>query len=239
MKPMKQVTALSLLLIALCSCEQQSITRQEPTTVTDWVAANSAPATLGGITTNGPSLPFPTIIKQTYVPTNTLFAHTRCRAWRITWPTYPVGTNPDLIPTMFSVTDGTPYSFNFLNNTGAANTYKTDFNLYHDNKLASVYDMWSELTHLAIDKIDWNKLEKTRFNKSKNTAAQVETWVKGRPELFELNWEDTIDTATEIENYQQGGIYLFKLENKKRYGGIRIVSMTPRIIEVYLAEPNK
>lgn len=236
---MKKVSLFSaLLLTALCSCEQQSITRLEPTTAINPVVANSTPAALGGTIKNGPSLPAPTVIAQTYVPANDLFAHTRCRAWRITWPTYPVGTNPNLIPTMFSVANGTPYSFNFLNNTAAVNTYKTDFNLYHDNKLASVYDMWSELTHLAVDKIDWDKLEGSRFNKSKYSAASVETWVKGRPDLFALKWEDTVNTTTEIENYQQGDIYQFKLEKQNRYGGIRIVSMTPRIIEVYLAEPN-
>ena len=42
-----------LLLAALCSCEQQSITRQEPTTATDQVAANITPATLEGTAVNG------------------------------------------------------------------------------------------------------------------------------------------------------------------------------------------
>lgn len=232
---MKQASAFFLLLTTLFGCEEHSITRQEPTTATNEVVANFAPATPGDNIKKGPSLPSPAITEQTYIPANELFATTRCRAWRITWPAYPVGTSPNLIPTMFSVVNRAPYSFNFLNNTGATNTYKTDFNLYHDNKLASVYDMWSELTHVvgASDKI-----EQTWFNKSKFSAATIETWVKGRPEMFEIYWEHTIDTATKIENYQKGDVYQFELVKQHRYGGIRIVSMTPRIIEVYLAEPN-
>jgi hypothetical protein len=232
---MKQFTAFSLLLVTLCSCEPQSIIRQEPTTATNPSAANSRQSDLGGTISKGPSLPAPTIIEQTYIPANDFFAHMRCRAWRITWPTYPAGTNSNLIPTMFSIAAGTPYSFNFLNNTAAVNTYKSTFNLYHDNKIATVYNMWDKLTHVLGNT---DKLELVRFNKSKFPAASIETWVKGRPELFEIYWEDTIDTTTEIENYQKGDIYLFKLTTQNRYGGIRIVSMTPRIIEVYSAEPN-
>ncbi len=234
MKPMHQVTAFSLLLMALCSCEEQSITRQEPTTATSQASARQS-GEGGIIKSGGQPLPSPTVIEQTYVPTNEFFADFRCRTWRITWPTYPAGTNPNLIPTMFSVTNGTPYSFNFLNKTEAANTYKMDFNLYHNNNLASVYDMWSELIHV-VDAGE--KKEQAYFTKSMHTAAQVETWVKGRPDLFKHYYDYTNDNTTEIENYQKGDIYLFELINKKRYGGVRIVSMTPRIIEVYLAEPN-
>lgn len=208
--------------------------RQEVTTPTSQSSAQQS-GEGGPIKSGGQTLPAPTIIHQTYVPTNQLWAQTRCRTWRITWPTYPAGTSSNLIPTMFSVTTGTPYSFNYLNGTAAVTTYKTDFNLYHNNTLASVYDMWSSLTHVvgATDKI-----EQSWFNKSVFTATQIEGWVKGRPSLFESYWKHTPDTTTEIENYQQGDIFQFKLVKQNRYGGIRIVSMSPRIIEVYLAEPN-
>ncbi len=228
------ICVLTFCLLTLCGCEEQVITSHELTTPNSQASARQS-SQVGPIQSGGQTLPSPTIIEQTYIPANDLFAHTRCRAWRITWPTYPAGTNPSLIPTMFSVTNGTPYSFNFLNNTAAANTYKTSFNLYHNNKLASVYDMWQDLTHVlnAVDKI-----EITRFNKSMYSAAIIESWVKGRPNMFELYWKDTIDTDSKIENYKQGDIYLFKRVNQNRYGGIRIVSMTPRIIEIYSAEPN-
>ncbi|GAB3716893.1 hypothetical protein GCM10027592_58600 [Spirosoma flavus] len=234
MKPINQITLFTLLLTALCGCEAPSITSQQPSSPANPLTQGSARTGVGDIS-NGPSLPAPTISKQTYVPANDLWAETRCRAWRITWPTYPTGTDPKLMPTMFSVKDGIAYSFNFLNNTAAATTYKTDFNLYHDKKVASVYDMWSELTHVLGGS---DQLERTFFNKSKFSATTIEGWVKGRPNLFELYWEHTNDTVTEIENYKQGDIYQFHLVNQNRYGGIRIVSMSPRIIEVYLAEPN-
>lgn len=237
MKLMKQLIAFCLLLITLCGCEEQSIMQPQPTTkATNQVVANATPASLGGIIVNGPALPSLTIVEQTYIPTNEFFAHTRCRTWRITWPTYPAGTNINLIPTMFSVSNGTPYSFNFLNNTAATNTCKTNFSLYHNNKLETVSQMWDELTHVMNG---GQTFEETRFNKSKFPVSSIETWVKGRPEHFKTYWEDTIDTDSEIENYQKGDIYQFKLVNQNRYGGIRIVSLTPRIIEIYSAEPNK
>lgn len=228
--------AFTLLVATLCGCHEESIMQPQSTKATNQIVASSTQPALGGIVTNGPALPSLTVVEQTYIPSNSLFAHTRCRAWRITWPTYPVGTNSNLIPTMFSITNGAPYSFNFLNNSAATNTYKTNFNLYYNNEIATVWHMWSELTYVA-DAGD--KLEQTRFNKSKFSAASMETWVKARPDLFEIYWEDTIDTDTKIENYQKGDIYQFKLVNQKRYGGIRIVSLTPRILEIYFAEPNK
>ncbi|MFD2572662.1 hypothetical protein ACFSUS_18630 [Spirosoma soli] len=49
-------------------------------------------------------------------------------------------------------------------------------------------------------------------------------------------WVKVVLNITEFENYQQGDIYPYKLPkqrpNQYFYGGIRIVFMTPRIIEV-------
>lgn len=139
---------------------------------------------------------------------------------------------------MFSLTNGTPYSFTFLNNTLPANTYKTNFSLYYDNNLETVSGLWDELIHTHNA---GQNIETTRFKKTSYSATTIESWVKGRPDLFRIKWEDTegtIPANTKMEEYKQGDIYLFKLMSQKRYGGIRIVSMTPRIIEVYLAEPN-
>lgn len=235
MKSIKQLIAFSFLLCTLFACEEHSGTSPQPTPVISHGETGSARVGAGGIIGNVPSLPSPTIIKQTFVPTNEFWDDYRCLAWRITWPTYPAGTSPQLIPTMFSLGGGTPYSFNFLNNTQAANTFKTSFNLYHDNKIASVGDMWEELTHVFGNP---NEVETVWFNKNQVSVSTVESWVKGRPKMFELKWEQNLDSSTEFENYQKDDVYLFKLLEQKRYGGIRIVSMTPRIIEVYLAEPN-
>lgn len=213
---------------------------KQPTQETVQGTTGSARFGSGGIIVSEPSLPAPTIVSQTYIPTNSFFAEMRCRAWRISWPTYPAGTSPNLIPTMFSVASGTPYSINFLNKTQPANTFKTSFNLYHSNKLASVNDMWEELTHVNGN---ISELELVWFRKSKYSISSVETWVKGRPKLFELYWmkdaEDNVESKTEMVNYQKDDLYLFKLQKQNRYGGIRIVSISPRIIEVYLAEPNE
>lgn len=238
MKLVKEASVFSLLLVALCGCEEQLITRQEPMAPTSQVVASPAPAALGDIIGNVPSLPTPTIIEQTYVPAEEFFAHTRCRAWQITWPTYAVGTDPNKIPTVFSITNGSLNSFSFLNNTVVTNTYKATFNLYHNTKLETANTLWDELIHTFNA---GEKMETTFFKKSKHSAASIETWVKGRPELFEIYWEADIipPIGTEVKNYQQGDIYLFRRANQNRYGGIRIVSMTPRIMEVYSAEPNK
>lgn len=209
---------------------------------TNPVAANFTPAALGGIATTGPSLPLPTIIAQTYIPANENFDDTRCRAWRITWPTYPVSTNANLIPTVFTVKNGNLNSFNYLNNTAPVNTYKATFNLYHNNKLETAGTLWDELIYTFDDGVD---MDLTHFVKTKQPAASVEDWVKERPKLFKAYWEEGVfSSQNEVANYQQGDIYLFKITDldettADQYGGIRIVSMTPRIIEIYLAESNE
>ena len=62
-------------------------------------------------------------------------------------------------------------------------------------------------------------------------------WTTERPSLFETNWPGTC--ATDLE-YAEGNIFQFMLTegDVDRFGGIRVVSVTPRIIEVYLAVPN-
>lgn len=235
MKLVKQAGAFSLFLMALCGCEEQSITRQEPTAPSSQVVASPAPASFGDIIGNVPSLPSPTIIEQTYVPPNELFAHTRCRAWRITWPTYPANTNPSLIPTVFTVSNGGLNSFHFLNNIAASTTYKTTFNLYNLAKLESANTLWSELKYVSGA---GDKMETTWFYKTDYSAKTIENLVKGRPSHFELYWNDALNVNNTELTYQQGDVFLYRLLEQNRYGGIRIVSMTPRIIEVYLAEPN-
>lgn len=61
-------------------------------------------------------------------------------------------------------------------------------------------------------------------------------WVTERPSLFETLWPG-FGAATEEVDYSEGDFIQFALFSG-HYGGIRIVSMTPRIIEIYLAVPN-
>ena len=237
---MKQVHAaiFSLLLMALCGCEEQSITNQDPTTRTDRSPITAAPESDGGspLISNGQSLPLPTITKQTFTPAYSLFADTKCHTWRITWPTYPAGTDPTKIPTVFSVLTGGLNSFSFLNNTLASNTYKSTFNLYNNDKLETANTLWSELKY-AYEAGE--KMTQVWFSKKAYSVKEIEYMVKERPQLFEIYWQNPTDLYTEF-SCKQGETYLFnlKLDQQQRYGGIRIVSMTPRIIEIYLSEPT-
>ncbi|GAB2603453.1 hypothetical protein [Spirosoma areae] len=233
------LSLLTFCLIAICGCKEQVITSQERTTST---AQGSARESSGGgiINPGGQTLPPPTITKQTFIPDYKPFAETKCQTWRITWPTYPAGTDPNLIPTVFTAANGALNSFQYLNNTSASTTYKTNFNLYNNTKLETANTLWTELTYAYGA---GQKMEMAWFYKTNYTVSKIEYMVKERPSLFGTYWEsasfDVYNLYTEF-TYKQGDIFLFKLGNQNpyRYGGVRIVSMTPRIIEVYLAEPN-
>ncbi|GAB2600397.1 hypothetical protein [Spirosoma areae] len=244
---MKHLTSLfAFCLLALCSCEEQAITRQQATTPTPQSSARQS-SQGSPIKSGGQTLPPPIITKQTFIPAYSLFAETKCQAWRITWPTYPAGTDPNQIPTVFTVANGALNSFHYLNNTSASTTDKTNFNLYNNAQLKTANMLWSELKHVLDDN---DKMDVTYFYKTNYSVDKLEYMVKERPSLFETYWTSAQFTVTNYNNYftyQQGDIYLYKLQNlhpdwnqnPNRYGGIRIVSMSPRIIEVYLAEPNQ
>ncbi|WP_026308534.1 hypothetical protein [Spirosoma spitsbergense] len=233
MQHVKTVTIFALSVMALWGCEERFMEPQGPTTRADKVL-NPPSEGNGGFTPNpgGQSLPYPTIIKQTFVPENELFAYMKCLTWRIEWPNYPSGTDENKIPTVFTLSNGALNSFDYLNGVSAATTYKANFNLYHNAKLETANTLWNELTYTFGA---GNQMETTWFNKTNYSAKTIEDWVKKRPSLFKSYW---VDNNQEPPTYQQGDIFLFRLTDQNRYGGIRIVSMTPRIIEVYLAVPN-
>ncbi|MBC7922455.1 MAG: hypothetical protein H7Z75_15350 [Ferruginibacter sp.] len=188
----------------------------------------------GGFTDlpGGQRFPYPTITKKVFIPTNDLWAHTKCLTWKITWPAYPNNADPDRIPTVFSTGNGALNSFYFLNNTSQQNTYKAHFSLHHLDKVESANNMWAELTHAygSLANMEFVSFAKTDF-----PANIIEGWVKYRPSHFEEYWPVLSDYELQ---YQEGDIILYKLEKQNLYGGIRIVSMNPRVIEVYLAVPN-
>ncbi|MGM9510458.1 hypothetical protein ACS5NO_22180 [Larkinella sp. GY13] len=239
MQKVNVVTVFALCLVTLCGCEESFIERQEMLTSTGKVA-NPESEGIGGVKTNpgGQSLPYPTITRKTFIPDYDLWAHTKCHTWRIEWPNYPAGTDPNKIPTVFTLSNGALNSFDYLNAQSASNTYKTHFNLYHNAQLEMSSTLWDELIY-SFNGSD--QMEITWFNKTDISVKSLEHWVKERPALFENNW---VDNSQEPPVYQQGDVFLFKVMNlsspmiPNRYGGIRIVSMTPRIIEVYLAVPN-
>jgi hypothetical protein len=178
---------------------------------------------------NGERVAYPAIIERTFIPSNSLFANHKCLAWKITWPTYPASIDPEKIPTVFRTSNGALNSIYYLNNTHPKTTLVANFSLYHNNKLESAVTMWEELDYTDLS------MEPVYFYKTSYSAEIIEGWVKERPQLFAVNW---VSSVTSEVQYQAGDIYLFKLVNKGLYGGIRIVSMTPRVIEVYLAVPN-
>lgn len=226
------VTVFALLLTALCGCEESLVRRQSLTARADGFVPNPPPDDVGGYTHLPGGQSYPTIVQQTFIPSDPLFAHTKCLTWRIEWPNYPAGTDPNTIPTVFRLSNGSLYSFGYLNGLTPSNTYKTNFNLFHNAQLETASTLWDELIHTFGN---GEYMESTWFNETSYSAKTIEGWVKERPGLFEEKW---VDNNQQPPVYQQGDIFLFKLLEQNRYGGIRIVSMTPRIIEVYLAVPN-
>lgn len=79
----------------------------------------------------------------------------------------------------------------------------------------------------------------TNFTKYDVELANLYNWVTQRPQMFELrynevSYEDKHDKVT----YEEGDFFLLHIQEKNRYGAIRIVSESPRIIEIYITEPN-
>lgn len=175
-------------------------------------------------------VPYPEIIKKIYIPTYRLWAGTKCLAWRITWPEYNGSVSTDKIASVFTTPSGALNSFHYLNNVDPQNTYNTKFSLYHDNKVECTFGMWDELPYV-LD----GGMETVYFAKTDQPLNIVQHWVEDRPSQFEDYWPG--GSNLELE-YEQGDIILFREVDANRYGGIRIVSVTPRIIEVYFAVPN-
>lgn len=171
-------------------------------------------------------MPVPTITEYTFIPTNSWFAHTKCTAWRIEWPAYGAGMNKDYIPNFFATSTGALNSSNFLTNNPAVKQ-NVNFSLYHDKKLTTA--AWISGMPASIQPV-WMK----KYNL---TPAEIESIVKNRPSSFESHWPHAGDLVSS-EDYKAGDFFLYKLANDLLYGGVRIVSEEPRIIEVYLAMPN-
>lgn len=196
--------------------------------------------TLGGGGHDGPGgfeenpdgrYPYPEIIEKEYIPPYDLFAEEKCLAWRITWPWYDDDFDSEKIPTVLSFNTGALNSINYLNNTSPGNTHNGTLSLYYNYKVESANTMWSELTYSFGEP----SMETVYFAKNDVSLETIMDWVTERPSLFEHHWPGS--SYNDME-YEEGDFIQFELENANRYGGIRIVSMTPRIIEVYLAVPN-
>jgi hypothetical protein len=152
--------------------------------------------------------------------------------WRIEWPAYQASADIQKIPTVLAM-NGALNSFYYLNNLSAANTYKTKFSIYYDDKVASSNEMWDELYYTFNAAPE--SMELVRFAKVDVSVDNIQYWVEERPDQFENNWPGSSDSELD---YAEGDFIMCHLTDQNVYGGIRIVSMTPRIIEVYLAVPT-
>jgi hypothetical protein len=224
----------AVILLMTTSCEENFMARDQHhipigKTLGD---LNESP---GGYTTHagGWRYPYPEIIKKTFIPSYEKFDHTKCIAWRITWPEYQASADIEKIPTVFTTSNGALNSFYYLNNVDPQNTYNSKFNLYYDEKLASSSGLWNELNYTF--NAPAGSMETVRFAKFELPVSSIQYWVEERPELFEINYPGVGDE--EIQ-YQEGDFFIYFLTDQNLYGGVRIVSMSPRIIEVYYAVPN-
>lgn len=242
LKSLLFITIMSTLLSVFTGCEEELLTRD--TVYTQQTNADPSFEILseksgtfrerpGGmkIPEGDNSAPYPTIIEQEFIPSDRALNGSKCLTWKIIWPEYETGYDENLIPTVFATDKGTLNSINYLT---SGNKHKTHFNfsLYLDEQLESTYNMgvlwpWPE----SID------AEGAYFRKISKSVHDIEYWVKEHPSLFEHNWDNAGSITAEVA-YQEGDFFIYNIENE-RYGGIRIISMAPRIIEVYLAVPNE
>ncbi|HLT72780.1 MAG TPA: hypothetical protein VKZ75_09020 [Cyclobacteriaceae bacterium] len=233
-----KVSTVVIILAMICSSCEESIWGRDPGPTSQignkvYGGEHETPgqykdAESGGGGSTNPA--YPQIIKRTYIPTHEPWAGTRCLAWRITWPEYSGSVDADKIASVFSTPSGALNSFDYLNSVDPQNTYNTRFSLYHGNKVECTFGMWDELPY-ALN----GGMETVYFAKTDQPLSIVQHWVEDRPSQFEAYWPGGSDMEFD---YVQGDIILFKQVDANRYGGIRIVSVTPRIIEVYFAEPN-
>ena len=174
---------------------------------------------------------YPDIIER-YYPVD-LARYQGTQAWRIQWDANAEGADPDQVPTFFSTSTGSLNSLQYINGIHPSNKKKLSFSLFTDYRLKSAVEegaLWGGGPATA---------EAVYFGKIDKTLDQIKAWVTNRPSSFESYWEQVDSVEPEID-YQEGDFFIYQIPGLTpiQYGGIRIVSESPRIIEVYLAIPN-
>lgn len=230
LKSISKLTLAAVLIAVASGCDEQFI---QPNNGLG-KKTNEGTDRPGGFKQNpGESYPYPEIIEQEFIPDYDLYANYKCRTWRITWPVIDSDYNFEMIPSIFSVHSGALHSISYLNHGAPSLTFNSTMTLFNGNKIEAAKDVW-ELDYgfwppEAAD-MDGIRLVKTDLN-----VSSIQYWVEERPKLFISNWPGSHDNEL---SYQEGDFIQFYLTQSQLYGGIRIVSMTPRIIEVYLTLPN-
>lgn len=233
-KAISKVMCVSLALLTLSACEEQFIQRSQPT-VGGKVVLGGGDHPDGFKGNPGESYPFPNVSYQEFIPTYEPFAYLKTKTWRIEWPAYASDYDFNLIPTMLSLNTGELNSFNFLNNGEPESTFNSSLSLYYGNRVECTCNLWDELIY-TFDTPGHETIESVQFLKGNLSPEALENMSKNRPKLFEDHYPGGFE---ELKlDYQEGDFIHMWIGNRNLYGGIRIVSMTPRIIEVYLAVPN-
>lgn len=174
------------------------------------------------------------IIHQEFVPTNPFFANMKCKAWRITWPEYG-DANGSTIPTVLSLTSGSLSSIYYLNHADPLLTLNSTLSLYKDQRVYASIDL-PDLDH-SFGSIAHETMQFVYFQKNDISINELVEWVRECPQKFRMHWPGIGAGHTRME-YQEHDFIHFWLSKSNQYGMIRIVSESPRIIEVYLAVEN-
>lgn len=218
-------------------CQDQFYSRDPSVQIMENNATAEFEPSTSYVNPGGNPVPYPEIIRQTFIPRDDLYDW-KCTAWRITWPEYPEGFDVDKIPTTFSL-NGALNSFYYLNNVGSQTTYNTLFSLYYEDKIQRTVDMPDELNFFVNPPLKSFSYAELRLDDVGLTANDIQYMVEQSPASFQANWSSSPDIE-ELE-YAAGDIVFFYTHTPdapSHFGGIRIVSMNPRIIEVYITSPQ-
>jgi hypothetical protein len=223
----------ALLVLVFAGCEDQSVTKNISTPSGRTPPPYEGPGSYEG-NPGGNPCPYPQIIFKEYIPKDDLY-NWKTLAWRITWPAYDRGCDATKIPTVFGL-NGSLNSFEYLNNVDPANTHKAIFSLYNDATIVRSNNLGSELNF--VNGAPKGSMALVCFELNDQPLWFIQFMVEQAPGGFQTNIYEP-DALHEWE-YKQGDFLIFQLQAPTwhRWGGIRIVSMEPRIIEVYLAVPN-
>lgn len=182
----------------------------------------------------GQTINSPEIIHQEFVPSNLFFANMKCKAWRIIWPAYG-DADGSTIPTDLSLTSGCLSSVYYLNHSDPLLTHHSTLSLYKGQRVYASIDM-PDLDH-SFGNIAHQTMQFVYFQKSDISMHELVEWVRECPQKFKMRWPG-IGTGHTRMDYQENDFIQFWLSKSNQYGIIRIVSESPRIIEVYLAVEN-
>jgi hypothetical protein len=222
----------SIIAILFLGCDESLVTKNSAAELKQ-TGAYEGP---GGYAehSNGNEYPYPEIIHQVIMPSQPELWNLKTLAWRITWPSYADDADPEKIPTIWSG-DGILHSIEYLNNVAPENTYNTLFSLYFDETIQRTATMADELDFVAG--APKKSMRVVSFTMPYSTPKGLQILVE-HDAAFHMMWQ--VPYPVEELEYQVDDVLWYKIgtpDSYKWYGAIRIVSMEPRIVEVFLGVP--